>query len=386
VKYAPLVWAALWRKPAEAALTWFAVIAAFTLFGLMNGLTTAVHRILDSGRTDLLYVEQKFFGTLPIGLREQLLRVEGVTVVGAVLGLGGYHLTPDRRTFVYLVDEGVRHADSELPLTPAQWDRLLADRSGIFVSRKAAQYWNLKEGDRFTVSTRTSERADGGPGWTFEVLGITGEHQKFFDGILIGNYHYIDEARPPGAQGIIDRFRVAISDPARGDATIREIDARFANSSTPTRSMTSRYRAQNDVTAQGGALTFRAPILAGAGLFVVLLLIANGIAQSVRERIPEFAVLRTLGFGDVSIMGLVFAEALIPCLVGAILGTLLAMLLAGIQHSSLPQGLRGLPPPVMSPTVLAIAIVSAVMLALISTVIPVMRLKRLSVVDALAGR
>jgi putative ABC transport system permease protein len=386
VKYAPLVWAALWRKPAEAALTWLAIIAAFTLFGLMNGLTAAVHRIIDSAGTDLLYVEQKFFGSLPIGLREQILRIDGVTAVGAVLGLGGYHLTPDQGAFVYLVDEGVRHADSELPLTPAQWDRLLAVPSGVFVSRKAAQFWNLKEGDRFSVSMRNSLRADGGPGWTFEVLGITGEHQKFFNGILIGNYHYIDEARPPGAQGIIDRFRVRISDPARGDATIREIDARFANSATPTRSMTARYRAVNDVTALGGALTFRAPILAAAGLFVVLLLVANGIAQSVRERIPEFAVLRTLGFGDASIMGLVFAEALIPCFVGAILGTLLAVLLAGVQHSSLPSGLRGLPPPAMSPTVMGLAMISAVLLALVSTVIPVTKLRRLSIVDALAGR
>ena len=388
MKYAPLVWAALWRKPTEALLTWLAVIAAFTLFGLMNGLTATIHRILENARGDLLYVEQRFSGSsgLPIGMREQLSRIHGVTAVGVVLGLGGYHLTPDQGTFVYLVDEGVRHADAELPLTPAQWDRLLATPSGLFVSRKAARVWNLKEGDRFTVSTRTSLRADGGPGWTFDVLGITGEHEKFFNGILIGNYDFIDKARPAAEQGIVDRFRLAIADGTRADATVREIDAHFANSATPTRSMTARYRAENDVTAQAGALTFRAPILAAAGLFMLLLLVANGIAQSVRERIPEFAVLRTLGFGDLCVAGLVLAEALVPCVVGAILGTSLAMLLAGMPRSWLPDGLRGLPPATVSSTELAIALASAVLLAGVGTVIPMMKLRRLSVVDALASR
>ena len=389
MKYAPLVWAALWRKPAEALLTWLAVITAFTLFGLMNGLTTAVREIIESGRTDLLYVEQKFYSGadgLPIGLREQLRRFDGVVAVGAVSGLFGYRATADDSAFVYLVDEEVRRADSELPLTPAQWDRLLATPSGLFASRKAAAKRNLKEGDRFTVTTQMSQRADGGPGWTFDVVGITGEHPKFFQGILIGNYGYVDRAKPEGAQGIVDRFRVRIADAARADEIIRQIDAHFANSATPTRSMTARYRAQNDVTAMGGALVYRTPVLAAAGLFLVLLLIANGIAQSVRERIPEFAVLKTLGFADANVVWLVFAEALIPCLVGALVGTWLAALLAGISRSLLPQGLTGLPPPVVSPTVLAIALAAAVLLALVSTVIPVLRLRRLSVVDALAGR
>jgi putative ABC transport system permease protein len=390
LKYGPLIWVALWRKPVEALLTWLAVIAAFTLFGLMNGLTAAVHNVIESGQTDVLFVEQKFFGSgrgLPIGLREQLLRMEGVTAVGAVYGLSGYHETPDRSTFIYLVDEGARAVSSDLPLSPEQWDRLLATPSGLFVSPKAAERWNLKVGDRYTVSTRAGERADGGPGWSFEVLGITpGEQQKFFNGILIGNFHYIDEAKPPGEQGIVDRFRVAVANPARADDLVPGIDRHFANSSTPTRSMTARFRAINDVTAQGGALTFRAPILAGAGLFMVLLLVANGIAQSVRERIPEFAVLRTLGFQDVRVMGLVFAEALIPCLAGAVLGTLLAAVLTHAPRGSLPDGLTGLPPPVVSPTELVIALAAAVLLALVSSVIPVLKLRRLSVVDALAGR
>jgi putative ABC transport system permease protein len=390
LKYAPLIWAALSRKPVETLLTWLAVVAAFTLFGLMNGLTAAVHNVIASGQTDVLFVEQKFFSSgrgLPIGLREQLIRMEGVTAVGAVYGFNGYHETPDRSTFIYLVDEGARPVSSDLPLSAEQWDQLLATPSGLLVSPKAAETWNLKKGDRYTVSTGRSVRADGETGWTFEVLGIMpGEHEKFFNGILIGNYHYIDEAKPAGAQGIVDRFRVAVSSPARADALVREIDQRFANSATPTRSMTARFRAINDVTAQGGALTFRAPILAGAGLFMVLLLVANGIAQSVRERVPEFAVLKTLGFPDARVMWLVFVEALIPCLVGAVIGTFLAGLLTRAPRSSLPDGLIGLPPPVVSPAELVMAIAAAVLLALLSSVIPVLKLRRLSVVDALAGR
>jgi len=119
---------------------------------------------------------------------------------------------------------------------------------------------------------------------------------------------------------------------------------------------------------------------------MILLLTANGIAQSVRERTSEFAVLETLGYPDTSLMALVFAEAFIPCLAGAAVGTGLADLLTWLPVSYLPQDFSGIPQPSVSAEVLAWSVACALLLAAVSAMAPMLRLRRISVTDALAGR
>jgi putative ABC transport system permease protein len=119
---------------------------------------------------------------------------------------------------------------------------------------------------------------------------------------------------------------------------------------------------------------------------MILLLTANGIAQSVRERTSEFAVLKTLGFGDSTLVALVFAEAAIPCVAGAGIGTGVAKLMAGLPLNYLPTDLASLPKPTLSLAVLSVSLACALLLALASTAIPMRRLRSLSVTDALAGR
>src|SRR6185437_179971 len=126
--------------------------------------------------------------------------------------------------------------------------------------------------------------------------------------------------------------------------------------------------------------------VAAAAIFIILLLTANGIAQSVRERMPEFAVLETLGYTETSLLALVFAEAVIPCIAGAVLGTGLAVMLSRLPPHYLPRGLSGIPTPTLSPAVLALAIASALLLALAGAAIPMLNLRRSSVTDVLAGR
>ena len=125
--------------------------------------------------------------------------------------------------------------------------------------------------------------------------------------------------------------------------------------------------------------------IAGAGIFMILLLTANGIAQSVRERIPEFAVLETLGYPGTTLMAMVFTETLIPCMTGAVLGTGLADLLTRLPAHYLPGDLSGIPQPTLSPQVLAWSIGCALLLAGASALAPMLRLRQLSVTDALAG-
>ena len=124
--------------------------------------------------------------------------------------------------------------------------------------------------------------------------------------------------------------------------------------------------------------------VAAVGLFMILLLTAHGMAQSVRERLGEFAVLKTIGYSDWGVIALVFAEALAPALLGAALGLGLAALLAGRIPNLLPT--LPLSDPYLSPAVIAQAFLAVLLLAFLSVILPALRLKRLDVAAILAGR
>ena len=114
-------------------------------------------------------------------------------------------------------------------------------------------------------------------------------------------------------------------------------------------------------------------------------LTANGIAQAVRERIAEFATLKTIGFSDRGVIALVFAEAAVPCLLGAAMGVGLAFVLTKLLPSLVPAG-DGVPIPIMTPMVLVWATLCAAVVAFASSALPALRLKRMDIATALSGR
>jgi putative ABC transport system permease protein len=390
VKYLPLVWSALWRKPAEACLIWLAVTASFTLFGLMIGLHATYDQLIENSRMDRLDVNARFPGAsatgvlLPLALRDWIARVEGVSAVGSYYELRGYYREPSKGVRIIAVDENMRSAWSELPVTPAQWDQLFATRSGVLVSRGQAERLGLAEGDTFPLITPPGTRADGAPSWEFRVLAVVPDDPRTGRYIL-GNFSYIDQARPAGQQGYAMGFRVAVRDAARGTAIGLAIDKGLANSSTPTITIPDRANKINEVNSAISVSSRTGPI-AGAGVFMILLLIANGVTQSVRERIPEFAMLQTLGYRPRMLMALVFAEVAIPCVAGALVGIALAVMLTRLPAHYLPSDLNEMPKPTFSWMALAWVLGCALLLALASAVIPSRRLQRSSVTDALAGR
>lgn len=390
MKYFPLIWSALWRKPLEAILVWLAVTAGFTLFGVMAGLHVTYEHLIDSARMDRLDVNVRFPSAnphgvlLPIALRDQIARIPGISAVGSYYWLWGYYQNPDNAARVIAVDGDMRDAWSELPLTSAQWDRLFASPTGVFLSREPALRLGLKTGDTFPLITPAGLRADRTGTWEFHVLGIVPDDPRI-GAFILGNYGYLDRSRPLQDQGLVMGFRVAVSDPAQADEVSLRIDRHFANSSTPTLTIPDRTNMVYAVNS-GFSLAKSVWSVAGAGLFMILLLIANGIAHSVRERTPEFGILETLGYSNAILMALVFAEAVIPCLAGAIFGTGLADVLTRVPMLHLPQDLSGIPRPTISPQVLAASLACALLLAAVSGAIPMLRLRHLRITDALAGR
>jgi putative ABC transport system permease protein len=388
MKYAPLVRAALWRKPVEAILTLLAVTAAFTLFGLMVGLSATYQVVVETARPDRIMVNQRFPDSspdgMPIAMAGTLTHFAGVTAVGGMRAMDTYYRDRANPLTMIGVDAGMRAAWPELPLTPAQWDRLAVTPTGVYVTHAVAQRLHVKDGDALPLLPLNAAWTNGKP-LDLSVLGVLDDDPQWDYREILANFRYIDSLLPPEHQGYVWAFRIAVRDPDHAVDIGRQIDRYFANSGAPTRSQPLKLRAQTSANF-GLPIESIAWTVGAAGLFVVLLLVGNAIAESVDERIPELAVLTAIGYTRARLFGLVFAEALVPCLLGAVLGSALAPRLSAIPRSLIPPGFGGLPPTMFWSQELSYAIGFAVVLSMLACAAPLLKLRRLHVAAAIAGR
>jgi putative ABC transport system permease protein len=392
VKYWPLIRSALLRRPAEAALILLAVTIGFALFGFMVALAATETRVVDAVRADRLYVNARFdtrYG-LPIALEEQLRDIDGVSGVGAFRWVNGLYNSSSHGGGVFTVDEGARVAMAEAPVSPSQWSALFATGTGVLITKKAAAKLDLHKGDLFHLTSAArgirDVRDDSTTSWAFQVVDVVPDLPDWGEGgLIIGNYRTTENARSRASRGYVDGFRVAVHDPRRTAAIAREIDHRFANSGTPTQSVPARAAAEAMVRT-GVSLASMTWGVGSAGLFMIVFLTGNAIAQSVRRRIPEFATLKAVGFTDAGVMGLVVAEAAVPCCAGAILGTALAALFTSVPQRYIPQALSSVPHATVSMATLEWAMAAALLIAFAGSVLPVLLLRRVDVAAAITGR
>ena len=385
MRYLPLIWSAVMRKPTRTILTLLSVMVAFTLFGLMIGLNATFDAVAEKARADRIFTWPRFGGNgVPVAVARQIAAIPGVKAVTALNFLPGYVQDPKNQTFVLMVDQNVASVFGDYGVSPEQWTLVLKDRTGIVMSRMQAQRWNKKVGDTFTVISKQIKRADGKTAWDFKVLAIVEDIPQAGNGFNFGNYDYIDKAKPLADQGKVNEVDLLADDPASASAVAQRIDQKFANSATPMQTITEKLaRSGNDF----GGLDIKKIThgVALAGMFMVLFLTGNGIAESVRERFAEFATLKTIGFSDRAVTIMVVLESALPCIIGAALGVGVAAALAR-QIPKLMPPTFGIPLPTISPMVLLWAALSAFAVALLSAALPILRLTRMDIASALSGR
>lgn len=385
MRYLPLVWAALRRHTTESLLTFIVLTVAFTLFSAMVALRAAYDHAIEVNRMDRLMVSARFCCTgLNIARRAEIERIPGVRGVGLVQGVFGFRQDPSMRVGVWTLDGGTIAAIPELRLGPAQWRQLRETQNGLFFTRTEAAKWNVKAGDVFPIKTDYNRREDRSEAWPFVVLGVVADPATQIDWMpnIYGNYDYLESSRTRNESGLV-QFVVAIDHPQDAQSICRQIDSRYANSETPSYCVPLQMDARNVVDS---IISMRQMSLGigAAGLFMILFLCANSTAESVRERIPEFAMLKTVGFGDRQVAGLVFFEAALPVVAGAVLGTALAAALSSLT-SRLGEGGLKLPAASISGGIVALALAVALLVGALSAVLPLRRLKRMQLAAALAG-
>jgi putative ABC transport system permease protein len=347
----------------------------------MMGTEAAFQQMVDVINRTVVVTFPRFADNLTDGMGKELETMPNVAAVSASGAVCGYLRNPKNRACVGMLENAAGWPNA--PLTPAQWAQLQAKPDGVFLSRTVAAKRGLKKGDIFSIVAASIPRADGGHTWRFEVLDVLDDTPYWPGGFSFGSYHYYRMSRPVADQPKAGWFQAVVKDPAAAEDTAIAIDTRFANSAIPTDSISERTMRSDDGTAivNVAVVTRR---VAAVGLFMILLLTAHGMAQSVRERQGEFAVLKTIGYSDSGVIALVFAEALAPAVLGAGAGLGLAALIAARIPKLLPS--LSLPEPYLSPAVIAQALLAVVLLAFLSVILPALRLRRLDVAAILAGR
>jgi len=380
VKYLPLIWSGLWRKPGRTVLIFLQVSVAFALFGVLQGLKTGVAHAVAAARADLLIVHSRLsliMQPLPYALLEQIRTVPGVKVAVPVELTQGTYQKPDQGVgVVALTPEQDWPAAFTFTIAPEYLAAFRKSRTAMLVRDLTAQKYGWKVGDRIPLKLPVAQQ-NGSNDWAFDVVG-TFTDSDIGGGryIVIVSYPYLDEARLTG-KGTLNHFNVAITDPKLAPQVGDAIDARFANSSHETKTESLREMAQASMQAIGD-FDFLIRAVVGAVLVALLFATTTMMVQSIHERTPELAVVKTLGFSDRAVFLLILAEALSVFLSGAVCGLMLATL-------ALPVAARFVLGLSMPGAVIVIGLALGALVALISAAVPAALAARLRVATALAG-
>lgn len=383
MKYLHLVWAGLFRKKVRTLLTLLSVVVAFLLFGLLQSVNEAFSAGAEQARADRLITNSRYsiIEMLPISYLPQIESVPGVKEVAFASWFGGSYQDRPAQFGVFPVEpERYLRAVPEIVLPPAQLERWSATRDGAIVGRSLAQRYGWQVGDRVTLVADIWPQRDGSSEWNFEIAGIyTSPESEQNEGALLFQWEFFDEARQY-ARGTVGWFVVQVEDPDQAEGVAQSIDALFANSSNETKTQTEKAFAQG-FARQFGDIGLIVTSILGAVFFTILVLTGNTMAQAVRERVPELAILKTLGFSDRAVLGLVVAEALALILLGGLLGLALAAGALGALSAVLAGfGVQGI-----SGSVVSTGIILMLALGLVVGLPPALRAMRLRVVDALGG-
>jgi putative ABC transport system permease protein len=386
MKYFPLVLATLWRKKTRTIFTLLSVVVAFLLFGVLETVDYAFsHPSGGASGADKLVTMNKYSITLPLPFADmqQIRSVPGVEEVTWLTWFGGYYQESKNFVFALPIDIDTYfnlHKD-EFIVSDAEMRAFRDTRTGGLANTALMKKFGWKVGDKVPLHSTIWTQKNGSLDWTFDIVGTfdakdpTQASQQASS--FLFHYELFDEGRSFG-KGNVGWIEERVTDPSQASAVGNRIDALFANSPDETKTQPAKDFAMAFIK-QLGDVGFVLRAILGAVFFTLLFLTGNTMMQSVRERVPEFGVLKTLGFGDAAVLGLVMAESLLLCVAAALVGL-------ALSFGALPIVRMGLQGMELSRGALLPGIGVAVLLGVIVGLPPALRAMRLSIVDALADK
>ena len=388
MKYLHLVWAALFRRKTRTLFTLLSILAAFLLFGLLDSVRMAFANAGGSivGADRLVTMSKVSFTlSLPKSLLPRIQAVPGVAEVSYANWFGGVYQEPRN----FFPNEAV--ADNFLDLYPEwimpeeQRKAFKATRTGAIVGQSLADRFHWKLGDKIPLQATIFAKKDGSNTWIFDLVGIyhvRDEKLKSQENVMFFNWDYFNEAAQFGGSSTVGWYAEKLADRSQADTVAQAVDRLSADSEHETKTQ-SEQSFTTALVSQFANIGLIVGAIMAAVFFTLVLLTGNTMAQAVRERVPELAVLKTIGFSNQSVLGLVLAESVLLLLLGGSIGVAVSGVVVNVVRAKLGDQLPLAP---LDSSIWLSGLTLMVLIGLVVGALPAVRGMRLRIVDALSGR
>jgi putative ABC transport system permease protein len=379
MKFLPLIWRNLWRRRVRTTFTLLSIFVAFLLLGVLMTIRTAFSFGVDiAGRDRLILIHKvSLILQLPYSYLARLKATPGVELATHQTWFNGIYQDPSNFFANIAVEpELFLKIFREFRVPPDQAAAWRNDRQGAIAGRDLADRYGWKIGDRIPL-IGTFYQPKQGAAWEFNLVGVYDAEQGADNSQFFFHYAYLDENRANN-EGVVGWYVVKIADPSQAVALSRTFDEMFANSSAETKTTTQKGFVDGFAKQVGdiGAIVIA---VSSVVLFMFGLIAASTMAQSVRERTSELAVLKTLGFTGRRVLALVLTESLLIVLVSGGLGLAVAWLV--VQQGDPTGGL--LPVFVLRASDVVFGVGLAAAIGFLAGLAPAVGAMRLRITDAL---
>jgi putative ABC transport system permease protein len=369
------------RHRLRTILTILGLALAVMAFGLIRTFIKAWYAGADAASPDRLITRSSvsIVFTLPISYKEQLMKMDGISDVSYANWFGGIYIDPknffaqfavEPETFLKMYPEYIVPAD--------QYQAFLQERKAVIIGRRLADRFGWKIGDPVSLTGTIY------PGnWDFVIRGIyTGKEDITDETIFVMRFDYLDEVirrDMPGRAGQIGWYVLKMDNPARAAEISKAVDAHFKNSLAETLTETEK-EFQMSFIQMAGAIIIGLRVISYLIIGVILLVLANTMAMTARERVSEHAFLRTLGFRKYHLFGLILGESLIIAFIGGLIGILLLSIVENVVAVAIKQFF-----PSFSADLITYftCMATAFIVGIGASIFPIQRAMRIKIVDGL---
>jgi len=384
LRYFPLITRSALRNRRRTSLAVASIAVSLCLMGVLM----AMYRTLFTGASTtpgaalrlITHNRVSLTDNLPVSYEQRIRRVRGVRAVTRLVWFGGTYKDPNNPKYhfgQFAIEPSelfAVHPEYAIPENEkAAFER---EKTACVASQALASKFGWKLGDRITLVNQNLQTT-----LELTLVGIyTGPNQ---DEPLYFNWSYLNDSLPASSDlhDMIQQYHVEVTSKDAVLPAAKAIDAMFRNAPYPTKTETEQALMLSFVSFLGNLKLFLAAIF-GAVAFTVLLVSANTLSMSVRERIREIGIMKTLGFTRPAILGIFLGEAALIALTGGVIGCALAAALCGLirQTPAMAMFLRTLS---VTPFVAALCLGTALLIGFASALVPALGAARTSIIDSL---
>jgi len=380
-----LVWRNSLRKKTRFVLTVLSVVVAFFLFTTLAGIDNALNNGITNADSLRLITSHKISMTraLPINYQQKIQITPAIEKVTYASWFGGFYQNEKNQLAVTAVEkQNYFSIFDEYQLPIAQLKNWQATRTGIIIGEEVAKKFHWQLGDIVPLSSSIWMNRDGLFTWEFIVSGIYhGKNNTTDNKKIFFQHKYFDQARAY-SQNTVSWFSIKVKASANIDSVAHLIDDNFANSSSPTRTISEQVFIKEQAQ-QFIDMAMVIKVVLSAVFFTLLLIVCNTMMQIIRERLSEIAMMKALGFSSLSLSAQVYAESFFTLSIGALIGSLLAHLTLSNVRLMMADLLPGI---AIAPQHYIHLITLIILAAAICTIFPALSIYRLAISQNLGAK